>query len=80
MIKEVNHVCEKLNTKLGISVSLPNPKKETLKAASVCNFVAGAGLVAAGVMFPSKLCAVLGGVSILSGIALRRESGGGNEP
>ena len=43
MIKEVNHACGKLNEKLGISVPLPNPKKETLKAASVCNFAAARG-------------------------------------
>ena len=54
MVKEVNRACEKLNEKLGVSVSLPNPKKKTLNAASVCNFVVGAGLVAAGVVFSSK--------------------------
>ena len=52
MVKEVNHACEKLNEKLGISVSLPNLKKKTLKAASVCNFAVGVGLVVAGVVFP----------------------------
>ena len=72
MVKEVNHACEKLNEKLGISVSLPNLKKKTLKAASVCNF---AGLVAAGVVFPSKWCAVLGGLGIISSVVLRHESG-----
>lgn len=75
MIKEVNQACGKLNEKLGISVPLPNPGKKTLKATSVCNFVAGAGLVAAGVVFSSKWCAVLGGISIISGVVLRRESG-----
>lgn len=73
MIKEVNRACEKLNDTLGISVELPNPKKNTLKRASVCNFIIGAGLVAAGVIFPSKSCAVLGGIGILSSIVLRRE-------
>ena len=75
MVKEVNHACEKLNEKLGISVSLPNPKKKTLKAASECNFAVGAGLVAAGVVFPSKWCAVLGGLGIISSVVLRHESG-----
>ena len=73
MVKEVNHACEKLNEKLGISVSLPNPKKKTLKAASVCNFAVG---TAAGVVFPSKWCAVLGGLGIISSVVLRHESGG----
>ncbi len=73
MIKEVNQACEKLNNTLGISVELPNPKKNTLKKASICNFMIGAGLVAAGIIFPSKSCAVLGGIGILSSIVLRRE-------
>lgn len=73
MIKEVNQACEKLNDTLGISVELPNPKKNTLKKASICNFMIGAGLVAAGIIFPSKSCAVLGGIGILSSIVLRRE-------
>ena len=79
MVKEVNHACEKLNEKLGISVSLPNPKKKTLKAASVCNFAVGAALVAAGVVFSSKWCAVLGGIGIVSSVVLRQESGGGKD-
>ena len=79
MIKEVNHVCDKLNEKLGISVPLPNPQKKTLKTASACNFVVGAGLVAAGVVFSSKWCAVLGGIGIVSSVVLRQESGGGKD-
>ena len=79
MVKEVNHACEKLNEKLGVSVSLPNPQKKTLKTASVCNFVVGAGLVAAGVVFSSKWCAVLGGIGIVSSVVLRQESGGGKD-
>ncbi len=73
MIKEVNQACEKRNDTLGISVELPNPKKNTLKKASICNFMIGAGLMAAGIIFPSKSCAVLGGIGILSSIVLRRE-------
>lgn len=76
MIKEVNHACGKLNEKLGISVPLPNPGKKTLNTASVCNFAAGAGLVAAGIVFSSKWCAVLGGIGIVSSVVLRRENGG----
>ena len=79
MIREVNHVCERLNEKLGISVSLPNPKKKTLKMTSACNFVVGAGLVAAGVMFSSKWCAVLGSIGIISSVVSRQESGGGKD-
>lgn len=76
MIKEVNQACKTLNEKLGISVSLPNPQKKTLKTASACNFVVGAGLVAAGVVFSSKWCAVLGGIGLVSSVVLRYESGG----
>ncbi|MDE6202064.1 MAG: hypothetical protein K2O16_07310 [Lachnospiraceae bacterium] len=79
MIKEINHTCGKLNEKLGISVPLPNPGKKTLKTTSVCHFVAGAGLVAAGVVFSSKWCAVLGGIGIISSVVLRQESGGKDE-
>ena len=73
MIKEVNQACEKLNQTLGISVSLPDPKKKTLKTAAVCNLIVGAGLVAAGILFPSKPCAALGGIGIISSAVLRRE-------
>ena len=72
MIKKINHACGKLNEKLGISVPLPNPKKETRKAASVCNFVVGAGLVTVGVVFSFKWCAVLGGIGIVSSVVLRQ--------
>ena len=76
MVKEVNQACKTLNEKLGISVPLPNPQKKTLKTASACNFVVGAGLVAAGVVFSSKWCAVLGGIGLVSSVVLRHESGG----
>ena len=74
MIKEVNRACEKLNNTLGISVALPNPKKKAVKTAAVCNFIVGAGLVAAGILFPSKSCALLGGISVISSVVLRKES------
>lgn len=74
MIKEVNQACKKLNDALGISVELPNPKKNALKTAAVCNFIAGADLVASGIIFPSKPCAVLGGIGIISSVVLRREN------
>ena len=74
MIKEVNQACEKLNNTLGISVALPNPKKKTLNTAAVCNFIVGAGLVAAGIVFPSKCCAILGGIGVISSCVLQKES------
>ncbi|MEZ3504583.1 MAG: hypothetical protein K1W25_14215 [Lachnospiraceae bacterium] len=73
MIKEVNQACEKLNNTLGISVALPNPKRKTLKTAAVCNFIVGAGLVAAGIVFTSKSCAVLGGIGVINSVVLRKE-------
>lgn len=74
MIKEVNQACEKLNNILGISVMLPNPKKKVLKTAAVCNFIVGAGLVVAGMVFPSKSCTILGGIGVISSVVLRKES------
>ena len=74
MIKEVNKACEKLNDTLRISVELPNPKKKALKTAAVCNLIVGAGLVAAGILFPSKSCALLGGFSVISSAVLKKES------
>lgn len=76
MIKEINQACSKLNNTLGISVELPDPKKKTLKTAAVCNFIAGAGLAAAGIIFSSKSCAVLGGLSVISSVVLGKESKG----
>ena len=74
MIKEGNKACEKLNDTLGISVELPNPKKKALKTTAVCNLVVGVGLVAAGILFPSKSCALLGGISVISSAVLKKES------
>ena len=74
MIKEVNRACEKLNDTLGISVELPNPKKKALKTAAVCNLVVGAGFVAAGILFTSKSCALLGGIGVISSAVLKKES------
>lgn len=79
MIKELNHTFGKLNEKLGISVPLPNPGKETLKTASLCHFMVGAGLAAAGVVLSSKRCTVLGGLGIINSVVLRLESGGGKD-
>ena len=76
MIKELNHVFGKLNETLGISVPLPNPGKKTLKTASLCHFVVGAGLATTGIVFSSKRCAMLGGLGIINSVVLRLESGG----
>lgn len=73
MIQEVNKACKKLNDTLGIHVTLPNPNRTTLKAAAVCNLIAGAGLVTAGIIFSSKCCAALGGISVISSVVLQRE-------
>ena len=74
MIKEVNQACEKLNDTLGISVKLPNPKKKTLRAAAVYNFIVGVGLLAAGIVLHIKSCALLGGVGVIGSVILRKES------
>jgi hypothetical protein len=74
MIKEVNQTCKRFNYTLGISVKLPEPKKDALKGTSVLNFVVGAGLVAASVIFAQKWCAVIGGLSIASSLVLRHEA------
>lgn len=79
MIKELHHTFGKLNKKLGISVPLPNPRKETLKTVSLCHFIVGAGLTAVGVVFSSKRFAVLGGLGIINSVVLRLESGGKDE-
>lgn len=74
MIKKVNRACEKLNDTLGISVTLPNPGRKALKTVMICNFIVGAGLLVTGIVFSSKGCAVLGGIEVISGAVLRKES------
>ncbi|GEM_PF-2726694 len=74
MIKELNWTFEKVNDAFGVSIKLPEPKKNTLKATSVLNFVVGAGLVAASVIFTKKWCAVIGGLGIISSIVQRHEA------
>lgn len=73
MIKEVNQACKKLNDKLGISVTLPNPSKKEMKTAKTRNLAVGAGLLTAGIIFSSKCCAVLGGIGVISSIVLQKE-------
>lgn len=73
MIKEMNESCEKFSKALGITIKLPNPGKKALKTAMVCNLAVGAGLITAGVIFTSKWCVALGGISIASSIVLRHE-------
>lgn len=74
MIKELNQACEKVNHIFGVSVKLPNPKKKTLKVAAVYNFIIGVGLVVAGIVLRVRSCALLGGVSVISSVVLRKES------
>lgn len=74
MIKELNQACEKVNHIFGVSVKLPNPKKKTLKAAAVYNFIIGVGLVVAGIVLRVRSCALLGAVSVISSAVLRKES------
>ena len=50
MIEKLNQTCKKFNDNLNISIKLPEPKKSTLKAASVYNFTIGAGLMAASII------------------------------
>ena len=73
MIKEVNQACEKLNNTLGISVTLPNPGRKALKTAAACNLIVGAGLLATGILFSSKCCALLGGIEVIGSAILRKE-------
>lgn len=74
MIKDINQKCNKFNDILGIKVTLPEPEKNTLNAVSSLNFVVGAGLVAASVVFAQKWCAVAGGLGIISSIVLKHET------
>lgn len=73
MIKKLNQTCKKFNDTLGVSIKLPEPKKSTLKAASVYNFVMGVGLLAVSIIFEQKWFAVAGGLSIISSIVLKHE-------
>jgi len=43
-----------------ISIKLPEPKKNTLKLGSMFNFVLGVGMMAVGVIFMQKWCAIAG--------------------
>lgn len=74
MIKELNRACKSVNTALGISIRLPEPKKNTLKSASALNLLLGVGLMVAGVIFTQKWCTIAGGISIINGLVLKRET------
>jgi hypothetical protein len=74
MIKELNQTCEKLNNLFRISVKLPTPNRNALNASSILNFITGAGLIAAGVIYAQKWCAVVGGISIVSSVVLKHEA------
>ena len=70
MIRKVNRMCESLNKRLGISLTLPKPSKKALKQASICNFVVGTCLVATGSVIKSKWCIIFGTIGIASGAIL----------
>ncbi len=74
MIKEVNQICEKLNKKLGISITLPDSSNKAYKTAALCNFIVGTGLIVTGTVLTSKNCLILGGLGIASSVILRKES------
>ena len=74
MIRKVNETCEKMNKKLGVPISLPNPSKKTLKSASACNLFVGADLIIAGIVTKSKWCTILGIIGVVSGGILLKES------
>lgn len=74
MVKEINKICDKMNKTLGISIPLPVPGKKALEIASVCNLAVGIGMLSAGIALTSRWCTVLGGMGIVSSIALRKES------
>lgn len=73
MIKQMNNICKTFGERLGIFITLPDPGRKTLYAAMIGNFTLGAGLIAAGIIFSSKWCAALGGISMLNGVVLRQE-------
>lgn len=74
MIKELNKACKKVNDNLGVSIELPEPRKNTLKAAGVLNFVVGTGFIATGIILSSKWCVAIGSLGIVSSIVQRHEA------
>ncbi|WP_203363864.1 hypothetical protein [Bacillus sp. REN10] len=74
MIEKLNARCKKVNDFFGVSVKLPNPRKNTLLTSSVVNGIVGIGLISYSVLSFQKWTAVLGGVSIISSIVLKKEA------
>lgn len=74
MIKKVNETCEKMNKKLGVPISLPNPSKKTLKNCFACNLFVGVDLIMVGIVIKSKWCIILGAIGVISGGILLKES------
>lgn len=74
MIKELNKACKKVNDNLGVSIELPELRKNTLKAAGVMNFVVGTGFIATGIILSSKWCVAIGSLGIVSSIVQRHEA------
>ena len=67
----------KMNKVLGLSVALPEPDEKELKASAVRGLAVGAALTAAGIVFSSKWCVVLGGAGIAGGAVQWWESEAG---
>ena len=74
MIHQVNQFCNKINKKLGISLTLSSPNRKTLKAFMIVHGVIGASLLIIGAVFRFKWCMVLGMISMISSIILRKET------
>ena len=74
MIKNINQACHKLNKALGISLKLPEPGQNALRAAALLNFGIGVGLLAIGLSARAVWCAVLGGLVLAGCLAMWRIS------
>ncbi|MBP1043173.1 hypothetical protein I6N95_19320 [Vagococcus sp. BWB3-3] len=74
MIDELNNKINKLNKKMGVEVKLPETSKSKLTRYSLINLVAGASLLALGVITETKGTLVLGGMAIASSILMKSEA------
>lgn len=74
MIKEMHRTFTALSHSLGVPVRIPLPTREMLSASSALNFAVGGSLLAGGIIFSQKWCALAGGISIASGIVMRSEA------
>ena len=74
MIDELNNKINKLNKKMGVEVKLPETSKSKQTRYSLINLVAGASLLALGVITETKGTLVLGGMAIASSILMKSEA------